>query len=661
MSRKFTASRSSKTFTKIRYEEFLNELVRICGRYVYPKLQIKEAENKVFENYIYPYLVTNLPYLGVPDVPKDSPRKQKALMLMGGVMLQNTIGLDIDKTNQKLEKNKEKNTLGNRLANYVESEDKSEDASFEDQLSKVILASDDKGCIRPIEDQPSFQTPQDRVDLDFMPSIDIAINNYLSKKTSQNGDLDVGNVRISRRPTVVYSNNRIQIKDDLPEESSKLPKGCRWLDTLLDNFIKCIGLFLQLITGLLKFLIKICFELCNPIPKAENEYFKQKNDKEKNSESDQSDPEASVKDRKPSPEWPDIAKLITDTFSHLLTEVKELIKHQNSTEMELNTGNLLQILGHFLEVVAFASVAFSEQVGWAEGNSQSSDASEAVLVDNKFWVEIFWSCLGLAVVFASITPSAIYHAKRGTLGLTEDRTKAKFPHPQFFFAKIISLIGKSAYLTIMKAFLNAFSCTYDQDTTNWYVTRNSDLTCFDDSHSMYLGLSVLGVILYYPGATLLYPNIQYQDKSLDLKFDTTYLVLESQGKIIIAGAVAFFAVERYLWLHLIVSIVVLVLLAILCGFMKPCMVRSYNLWKTGGYIGAAWCCSWALINIYSKETMACFIILWVGLVVLLVILLTLQIRLYGCDINKLKHFRSMLKGKDVIEDGESRNNSMVKQ
>ena len=158
--------------------------------------------------------------------------------------------------------------------------------------------------------------------------------------------------------------------------------------------------------------------------------------------------------------------------------------------------------------------------------------------------------------------------KRGRLGLNEDYTIAKFPSWQFFLTKFISLFGTSFYLTILAALLSAFSCTYSNDT--WHLLR-------DNQHVVYFVFAILALILYYPLATLLYPNIAYHDKALDIKFDTSYLVIESQGKLVIAGFSAFFAKEVYIWLQLIVSIVVSTVLLILCIKIKPCLIMSVNL------------------------------------------------------------------------------------
>ena len=110
--------------------------------------------------------------------------------------------------------------------------------------------------------------------------------------------------------------------------------------------------------------------------------------------------------------------------------------------------------------------------------------------------------------------------------------------------KSLTFFGNSLYLTVIATLLTPFSCEIQDD--EWTVNRNSDMDCFGEKHALYILLAVVALAVYYPAATLLYPNVQYQNKSLDLKLDTSFLVLESQGKVIIAGFAVFFSRERYI-------------------------------------------------------------------------------------------------------------------
>ena len=63
-------------------------------------------------------------------------------------------------------------------------------------------------------------------------------------------------------------------------------------------------------------------------------------------------------------------------------------------------------------------------------------------------------------------------------------------------------------------------------------------------------VSFIGLILYYPAATFMDPNLQFVDKTLDIKFAPTYLIFLCQGKLMIAGAAVFFPYVSHLPLQL---------------------------------------------------------------------------------------------------------------
>ena len=338
-------------------------------------------------------------------------------------------------------------------------------------------------------------------------------------------------------------------------------------------------------------------------------------------------PDASgeILERKDSPSWEVICHLIVNTLSESDLEMRKN-DAKRSPDMELNLENLVGILGHMVEIYSFSSVGFASEVGWIYGSS-FTNASTIILADNQYWAETFWTCFACSVGFVILLFPASKYIKIGRLGLNEDLTPAGITSPQFYLSKFIGLFGKVLYFTILAAMLNAFSCSYSDGT--WHLMRDSSVICFSEQHSVYLVLAIATLLFYYPTATLLYPNITYQDKSLDLKFDTTYLVMESQGKLIIAGFFAFFAKEIYIWLQLIVSIIVSSVLFAINFKTKPCMIESYNVWKTGGFAVPIWICSCALINYYSGEHVVAIVLLTSGLGVLLGILIAVYAKKYG--------------------------------
>lgn len=353
-----------------------------------------------------------------------------------------------------------------------------------------------------------------------------------------------------------------------------------------------------------------------------------------------------VLERRESPSWDVICSIIVTTFIEADGDARRS-DNEKQPEMQFNMSNVIGIIGHAAEVYSFASVGFLKQVGWMYGSSFTS-ASTAVLADNDYWVETFWVCFSASMIFLVLVFPAVKFIKQGRLGLNSDFTVASFGSPQFFLSKLLGLFGKTMYLTILSAMLSSFSCVYEEN--KWHLMRDSSIECFSSDHAVYFSLAILSILLYYPFATLLFPNITFQDKALDIKFDTSYLVIESQGKVIIAAFGAFFAKERFVWLQLIISICVSGTLFIFNLKMKPCLIPSYNLWKTGGFLAPVWICSCGLLNYYSEYTILSLCLLVIGLGVLLGVLLALQGKLYGFRcFSKLKHLKSLVAGKDVID------------
>ena len=48
-------------------------------------------------------------------------------------------------------------------------------------------------------------------------------------------------------------------------------------------------------------------------------------------------------------------------------------------------------------------------------------------------------------------------------------------------------------------------------------------------------VTLLGIFIYYPLSSFMFPNLQFQDKALDLKYNPSFMVLQVQVKLIITG------------------------------------------------------------------------------------------------------------------------------
>lgn len=81
--------------------------------------------------------------------------------------------------------------------------------------------------------------------------------------------------------------------------------------------------------------------------------------------------------------------------------------------------------------------------------------------------------------------------------------------------------------------MDSFSCNYD--VKPWTLYEDPNIECNTDTHYIYVFFASLGVVLYYPLSSFLFPNIQFQNKALDLKYDPTFVVILTQIKLLISG------------------------------------------------------------------------------------------------------------------------------
>ena len=72
------------------------------------------------------------------------------------------------------------------------------------------------------------------------------------------------------------------------------------------------------------------------------------------------------------------------------------------------------------------------------------------------------------------------------------------------------------------------------------MIRMSTEVCYGGIHKLLMYFAFIGIMLFYPLQTFLFPDLQYADKTLDLKFKTSYIIFQIQVKLIIIGLSSFF-------------------------------------------------------------------------------------------------------------------------
>lgn len=609
MTRRFDMSRTVKTFRKIGFEVFYEDLLKLMAAVKYPKLPLEEAEDKLFERYIYPNLVHNLPYLGHLDRPKAA-RVNPMLVLLAGTRAKPAV-----------------------ISASAEGEVKAEQVPVPPSTATGIFRifgnsgkNSHEGERLEVKDLEHPQTLE-------VPTVvqEVHIEERQAKKAEisrvSHGETWAPSSRHhgeSQLESILAADSgpkmEISVKSEIEETEKDTWAGK--LDNCLDT---CLGRMSVKILDCLSFLRTLCGLLARCLFP-----FELKADRElrEGENVDILENDTSVQ-RIISPDWPDICHLISTSFTQFLAEGRKVLQSKPIQKMELNSENLIAIFNHITDVLSMVAIAFAKEVGWTNSDNIASDSSRAVLAETAYWTINYWVCFCLCGAFLLVSYPAIRLAKAGRYGVTKDMKPDSLCSWTGLVSRAVSFLAVSLYMTIMKTELDALSCVYLEADSSWVLIRNQDIVCFSSTHAVYFCLSILAIIIYYPLATLLYPTIQYQNKGLDLKYDTTYVVLESQGKLAIVGFAAFLPREKYIKMQLIVCICVTCILGLIVAKAKPCLVKSYNLWKAGGFFLVAWCAFWALMNVVSGGQLFCLVLLVVGVALIAVGLGVLQYKLYG--------------------------------
>ncbi len=169
----------------------------------------------------------------------------------------------------------------------------------------------------------------------------------------------------------------------------------------------------------------------------------------------------------------------------------------------------------------------------------------------------------------------------------------------------------------MNSLLEVYVCNFSK--YPWTLRSDSAVLCLSDHHLKLMGIATLAILLYYPIATFMYPNFQFQDKGLDLKYDPSFLVLNIQAKLLITGFLSFFKPETAddisgVIIRQVGVAVILFLLALITIFLRPCLIKRVNVWDVAFYLLAAWANLTGVVVLVTKKSLIGFLILFAGVI-----------------------------------------------
>jgi hypothetical protein len=157
--------------------------------------------------------------------------------------------------------------------------------------------------------------------------------------------------------------------------------------------------------------------------------------------------------------------------------------------------------------------------------------------------------------------------------------------------------NSSFNMTNMTNMTHTYHNTTDTNPALFTLVVSQSTSCFDleaPSQLIFMALGGLSLLAFYPLATTLSPNFQFQNHGLDIKYEQKFLILEHQADLLLAGLEVF--------LSDISTETVLVLQIMICLFMggmnhylEPCLVYRLNIVKTIIYFLCAYTCVSVLI------------------------------------------------------------------
>lgn len=150
----------------------------------------------------------------------------------------------------------------------------------------------------------------------------------------------------------------------------------------------------------------------------------------------------------------------------------------------------------------------------------------------------------------------------------------------FFFTFIYKLMILSLFNIITQTFLDTFNCNWTASTPPYTLIDDTSIECFSDSHNKFVLIALISLIAYYPLSSYAMPNFQFAEKSLDLKYRSSYLILYFQvnfvllaGKVLLSGINTNYVVEI---VYNSINISVLFILGLSVLLLKPCFIQWFN-------------------------------------------------------------------------------------
>lgn len=305
---------------------------------------------------------------------------------------------------------------------------------------------------------------------------------------------------------------------------------------------------------------------------------------------------------------------------------------------EMSVENMFALLNLFIEFFVLNSLILNQSllrkdvvVEDSPGEAMAVVVSIPVLDisfdgDVEVYPIAFGVSIGICIALTIITYTSRKKVQTGTLGQDKYGRKAKLLTFEGLRTKIMAVLGQSLFITVMKTLMAAFNCDYTK--VPYVLYDQANLRCFNGEHFGYMILAIIAVFPYFLVSAFIVPNLQFVDKSLDIKFDPNFMLLLLQCQFLINWAQVFFRGSYLLILCIFQGLFFLLFSS--CWYTKPCLAKRINHWRTMMMFTYCVSCAASILHEVDQRFLPLsWLIILVGWTVSIVFTVLYDLRSYG--------------------------------
>ena len=255
------------------------------------------------------------------------------------------------------------------------------------------------------------------------------------------------------------------------------------------------------------------------------------------------------------------------------------------------------------------------------------------------YIYFFFIAMSIALIYPVLAYHGVMRVRSNTFGLNKKGNPIATCSAGGLLELGLSVANDFLYFGVMTTLMSAFACQYNpintmESTTSttsmmttinitnvsisnisisnstWYTANQTNTSfytainnhthtaplfslvvskttkCFDINAPNQLLLMFFGgisLLAFYPLATLLSPNFQFQNKGLDIKYEQWFLILENQADLLLAGSEVFLSDNISTDLVLVLQMFLCLGMGCVNHYLEPCLVIRLNVIKVRNF------------------------------------------------------------------------------